>query len=435
MKINLYTLLFFVSFFGNAQKDEVLLKKNNFIIPEIFVGKTHPANNGFPEMKLSKGISFHIGNYQQDNTQEWAYRLRFPKTGIVLSLTDYGNTSYVGYSFSLMPFLEIGFLKKTFKDRLHMNIGLGTSYFTQDYSGQPYSYNNIIDNNNRAISTKLTWSFKTFIYYDLLNREKADWRLGVGFHHQSNGHTSLPNQGLNSFLFSISRLSNFSIQQKNTPDKQTLTTKIHNKSIQDYFTFRTGIGVNVLSESFNDKKPVYTLAASYGKILNRTFKIGLGFYYRHYDSFYTYIENGEDLIIEQYPHFQENPYKYSSSYGVFISSEIFLGHVGIEMDLGYNFYKPFYEVEWKLQQGFYWDFYDTDGTYETRYVYGELNTKYELKKAILSRLGIKYYLFNNNNNPSHNVFLGATINANLGQADFSEFNVGYVYRFGLKLKK
>ena len=435
MKINLYTLLFFVSFFGNAQKDEVLLKKNNFIIPEIFVGKTHPANNGFPEMKLSKGISFHIGNYQQDNTQEWAYRLRFPKTGIVLSLTDYGNTSYVGYSFSLMPFLEIGFLKKTFKDRLHMNIGLGTSYFTQDYSGQPYSYNNIIDNNNRAISTKLTWSFKTFIYYDLLNREKADWRLGVGFHHQSNGHTSLPNQGLNSFLFSISRLSNFSIQQKNTPDKQTLTTKIHNKSIQDYFTFRTGIGVNVLSESFNDKKPVYTLAASYGKILNRTFKIGLGFYYRHYDSFYTYIKYGEDLIIEQYPHFQENPYKYSSSYGVFISSEIFLGHVGIEMDLGYNFYKPFYEVEWKLQQGFYWDFYDTDGTYETRYVYGELNTKYELKKAILSRLGIKYYLFNNNNNPSHNVFLGATINANLGQADFSEFNVGYVYRFGLKLKK
>ena len=92
-------------------------------------------------------------------------------------------------------------------------------------------------------------------------------------------------------------------------------------------------------------------------------------------------------------------------------------------------------VEWKLQQGFYWDFYDADGTYETRYVYGELNTKYELKKAILSRLGIKYYLFNNNNNPSHNVFLGATINANLGQADFSEFNIGYVYRFGLKLKK
>ena len=55
--------------------------------------------------------------------------------------------------------------------------------------------------------------------------------------------------------------------------------------------------------------------------------------------------------------------------------------MGIEVDLGCNFYKPFYEVEWKLQQGFYWDFYDADGTYETRYVYGELNTKYELKKS------------------------------------------------------
>ena len=435
MKINLYTILFFVSFFGNAQKDDVISKKNNFIIPEIFIGKTHPANNGFPETKLNKGISFHIGNHQQDNTQEWAYRLRFPKTGIVFTFTDYGNPSYVGYSFSLMPFLEYGFFKKTFNHRLNMNIGLGTSYFTEDYSGLPYSYNNIIENNNRAISTKLAWSFKAFLYYDLLKRKKADWRLGVGFHHQSNGHTSLPNQGLNSFLFSISRLSRYSFQQKNTPAKRTYSTKNHNKSIQNYFSFRTGIGVNVLSESFNDKKPVYSLAASYGKIFNRTFKIGLGFYYRYYESFSTYIEDGEELIIEQYPHFQENSYKYSTSYGVFISSEILLGHVGIEVDLGYNFYKPFYEVEWKLQQGFYWDFYDADGTYETRYVYGELNTKYELKKAILSRLGIKYYLFNNNNNPSHNVFLGATINANLGQADFSEFNVGYVYRFGLKLKK
>jgi hypothetical protein len=119
---------------------------------------------------------------------------------------------------------------------------------------------------------------------------------------------------------------------------------------------------------------------------------------------------------------------------VFVTSELYLGHVGIEVDLGYNIYKPFYEVEWKLQQGFYWDFYNSDGTYETRYVYGELNSKYQLKKSILTRLGLKYYLFNNNEHPKHNLFLGATLNANLGQADFTEFNFGYIYRFGLKSK-
>ena len=84
-----------------------------------------------------------------------------------------------------------------------MNIGLGSSYFTQEYNGTTYSYNNIIDNNNRAISTRFTWAFKAFLYYDVLNERKASLRLGAGFHHQSNGHTSLPNQGLNTFLVKL----------------------------------------------------------------------------------------------------------------------------------------------------------------------------------------------------------------------------------------
>ena len=258
--------------------------------------------------------------------------------------------------------------------------------------------------------------------------------MGAGYFHQSNGHTSLPNQGLNSFLFSISRQSNHNFNNSSKPVDTELAPEDYKKSIQSYFTIRSGFGVNVLSEAYNDKKAIYTLAASYGKILNKTFKIGVGFYYRYYDSFNTYIKDGEELIIEQYNYFTENPFKFSTSYGVFISSEVYLGHIGIEIDLGYNIYKPFYEVEWKLQQGFYWDFYNSDDTYETRYIYGELNSKYQLKKSILSRLGLKYYIFNNNEYPKHNIFVGATLNANLGQADFTELNLGYVYRFRIKSK-
>ncbi len=435
MNRNLYYLLLMVSFFGFAQKNETISNKNYFIIPEIFIGQTHPANNGFPKMDLNKGVTFHLGTYQNNNSQEWAYRLRYPKTGIAFTFTDYGNHKYVGYSFSLMPFLEYGLFKKLFNKQLKMNVGLGSSYFTQEYNGTTYSYNNIIENNNRAISTKFTWAFKAFLYYDFLKKEKVDWRLGAGFHHQSNGHTSLPNQGLNTFLLSISRHSSFKYHKKGSDKVDAIKRNNFGKSFENYFSFRSGFGLNVLSEEFNNKKPVYTLAVSYGKILNKTFKIGFGFYYRYYDSFNTYIKDGEELIIEQYNYFNENPFKFSTSYGVFISSELYLGHIGIEIDLGYNIYKPFYEVEWKLQQGFYWDFYNSDGTYETRYVYGELNSKYQLKKSILTRLGLKYYIFNNNEHPKHNIFVGATLNANLGQADFTEINLGYVYRFGIKLKK
>ncbi len=427
--------LLFITCTVLAQQKDSIVPFKHFATAEFLLGKTQDANSGFPDTKLQKSFTISIGNHQDDNYQEWAYRLRYPKTGLAFTITDYGNKEYIGYSATLMPFLEYGVLKKLLNNRFNMNVGVGASYFTQEYKGVTFSNNNIIENNNRAISTRFTWAFKAFFYYDVYKEKNANWRLGTGYFHQSNGHTKLPNQGLNSFLFSVSRQSNHNFKYRDKPVENELPKDNYKKSIQSYFTIRSGFGVNVLSEVFNDKKGVYTIAASYGKILNKTFKIGLGFYYRYYDSFNTYIENGEELIVEEYPHFQENSFKYSTSYGVFVSSEIYLGHIGIEADLGYNIYKPFYEVEWKLNQGFYWDATYEDGTTETVYILGELNSKYELKRAILARLGLKYYLFNNNDSPKSNVFIAATINANLGQADFTELSIGYVHRFQFKEKK
>ena len=45
-----------------------------------------------------------------------------------------------------------------------------------------------------------------------------------------------------------------------------------NKS-QTYISWRVGIGQNVLSEEFNSKKEVYSIAISAGKIINNTFDI------------------------------------------------------------------------------------------------------------------------------------------------------------------
>jgi hypothetical protein len=57
---------------------------------------------------------------------------------------------------------------------------------------------------NRAITTKVNWSFLSFLYYDVFKTDKTDWRFGLGYLHHSNGHTNLPNQGLNSLAASIS---------------------------------------------------------------------------------------------------------------------------------------------------------------------------------------------------------------------------------------
>ncbi len=424
--------LFIITCSIYAQQKDSIPNFSHFTTAELLLGKTQAANSGFPDTGLQKSFVLNFGKYNNQNLDEWAYRLRHPRTGVSFAITDFGNHEFIGFSASVLPFMEFDFLRKNHKD-LKMHVGVGASYFTNKYDSVPFSLNNIPENTNRAISTKVTWAFRLFLYYELIKNKEANWRLGAGYFHQSNGHTKLPNQGLNSFLFSISRQSNYNFK-KRTPANSTNSKLTYKKNSQNYFTFRTGAGLNVLSEVFNDRKGVYTVAASYGKIINKTFKIGLGFYYRYYEHYNNYIKNDEELVLEQYSHFQDNPFKYSTNYGVYITSELLLGHIGFEVNLGYNIYKPFYEVEWQINQGFYWDFETPEGT-ETKYILGELDGYYNLKKTISARLGLKYYLISNQKSPKSNIFIACHINANLGQADFTELSLGYVHRFKFKEKK
>jgi len=424
------SILFVTTIFGQAQEKDTILQFNNFTTTELQLGLTLPSNKGFPQTGLQKSISLHFGKHQINNNIEWIYRLKNPTTGMSFTITDYANKEYLGYSASMMPFIEFGMLKKKIKG-LNFNVSLGISYFTKSYTGTIFSLNNPIENNNTAISTKITWSFKSFLYYDFIRNRKNNWRIGVGYFHHSNGHTKFPNQGLNSFLFSVSRQSNYNLNSSITSKKQKTSISNTENSLQQFFTIRTGAGLNFLSYNFNDRKSVFTIAPSYGFIYNNTFKIGVGFFYRFYQHYYQYIKNNEEIVADHYAHFQNNPIKYSSCLGLFISGELLLGNIGMELDLGYNLYKPFYEVDWKIN-GFYWDFIDENGIVETRFVEKELSTYYQLKKAILFRIGLKYYLINTVKYPKSNIFIGVNLNTNLGQADFTELSFGYVYRFGLK---
>ena len=278
---------------------------------------------------------------------------------------------------------------------------------------------------NQAITTNINWSFRSFLYYDVFKTTTIDWRIGLGYLHHSNGHTNLPNQGLNSLAASISAKINSHKQPETIRQPHTFKSKS-----ETYLSTRFSLGQNVLSEKFNTKKEVYSFAMSAGKIINNTFKFGGGFYYRFYEHYYDYINNNEVLVEEQYPHFTDNPYGYATNFGLFATSELLLDHIGFEFDLGLNIYKPFYKIDWQLNHGYSYENENGD----TFQVLGELNWYYEIKRTVSARMGLKYYLWSTNTARTHNLFIGAHINANLGQADFTELSFGYVYRFNLKEK-
>ena len=420
MRKNLTYLIALLGFGLYAQQPDTSDSKPLVVTPEFMVGFTPESNSNFPDRSLQTHFGVSFGWDQRTNAQEWAQRLKGPRTGLNFGYTEFGNKDSLGAAFTLMPFIEFNaFHKKNLK----VQVGTGLSYFTK-------KYDSLSNYNNQAVSTDLNWAFRVFMHYNFLRTEKIDWRIGLGYFHHSNGHTKLPNQGYNSFLATISAdIKNAPARALNDVEmsKHTFT-----RSNYDYVSFRAGYGINVLALVFNDKKDVYTVSGAYGKVFNNTFRLGVGFYYRFYEHYYDYIQGNYSLVQEgrEFESFKENPTWNASNLGLLVNAEFLLNHVGIDVQLGYNFHKPAYKIDWRINQG--WD--NTPIEFSEDWQLGEFDSKFKLKNAISTRLGIKYYLIGTHKAPIHNLYAGIHINANLGQADFTELGLGYVYSFNFEEK-
>lgn len=408
-----YFLLCF-PFWLNAQNANTLKPSEFVISPEFLLGISAEANDFFPERSLQKQLIVGLGRKNNHNSNEWAYWLKHPKTGINIGFTDLGNPEELGYSVSLMPFIEFDAFGRRQKD-FKVLVGMGTSYFNKKYDAVDNVY-------NQAVTTDITWSFRASLHYVFLKTPKVDYRFGAVYFHNSNGHTKLPNQGLNSFLGSVSADIKNPLKRPDYLEEDI--TEAPEKSVYQYISFRSGLGVNVFALPFNDTKGVYTFAGEYGKVWNKTYKFGLGFYYRFYEHYYDYINGNETLVQEgkEFESYKEHPTWNASNIGIHAKFEFLLNHFGIEMQIGANLFKPAYKIDWRINEG--WD--NPPRELPDNWQLGEYTTKYQLKQIISSRMGMKYYLFGTNEVPTHNVFIAAHINANLGQADFSEISLGYV---------
>ncbi|MDE5420378.1 hypothetical protein L3073_16700 [Ancylomarina sp. DW003] len=110
------------------------------------------------------------------------------------------------------------------------------------------------------------------------------------------------------------------------------------------------------------------------------------------------------------PDYIDSPSWNASNIYFHLGSEFLIGHFGLDIEGGLNLYKPFYK-----------EYYETHGSSN--------ELKYKLKKYFSSRMGLNFYIINTNKLPKNNFFIGANINANFGQADFTELNFGYMYTF------
>ncbi|NER15710.1 acyloxyacyl hydrolase [Spongiivirga citrea] len=385
--------------------------KNKFTV-ELFSGFTSEANEGFPDRNLQIGGSLSIGTYQGLNRAEWSYWLGGASSGLSLSYQNLGNNELIGSAFALMPYFEIPIFNKGRENKkLWLNAGFGFSYINKKFDTDTNFF-------NKAISTNINWAYRTSLSYQLYRTNNMHLKTAIGYFHHSNGHTRLPNQGLNSFLVSVT--SDFYGNSKQQDIQQDTPTPLSSK--YQFISVRTGLGINTFSTLVaNDQKPVYAFAASYGFVKNNTFKFEFGAYYRFYKQYHDFIKSDDELVAERFAFFKEKPGLNASNYGLFAGAGLLLGHIGADLQLGLNIHKPFYQVDWLINEG--------EGIYQSSFHrLGELDWYYEIKRTVMSRMGLTAYLINTKKNPKHNVYLSAHLNANLGQADFSELSLGYVKR-------
>lgn len=391
MKKNIIFFFFsFTVFIGFTQNNQSYNTLN--ISPEFFIGQTFRPNSWFPKLKTHYMFGVSLENKNHKFINKWSNTINLSTTGIAAFYSSIGNNKVVGNAISVLPFIEINLNKQ---ETFSTKFGLGASYFTKKY----HPLNNAL---NTAVSTDFTWAFLTSIYYNLHLKNERLLKVGVGYFHHSNGHTQLPNSGLNTALASIS--TSFELKKKfvTTDSKYNLTD--NSRKYTKFYEVRYGQGIQKFIDHESSVKAINSFEIKGGLFYKDILKFSAGITYSFYQHYYDYIKE-----YEVAPYF-ENPFINASNVYVSVGVEALFGNIGIDWEGGLNLYKPFFKVHYKLEE-------------ET------LDNIYNLKNRFLGRLGLKLYAINTLKKPKSNFFIGTHIKSNLSQADYTELSIGFVHSF------
>lgn len=381
MHLRIIFLTFYIITFFQLQ---VFSQSENYVVPEVFTGSIIPNYMNGPDFgpRIGLGVTYYKVSKENNSTNHY---YKYPLLGIQAGFHRLGNPFVYGNEINLMPVLGLKLEKGMFQ------WGIGTSYFTKTYRQ---------NEGNQSIGSHLNWAFQWMYYRTFDLSEDKKLRLGFGYHHSSNGHTQLPNYGLNSAVISMSIVPSSLISKdlKQDPDQVPNGRKL-------FILTRSGIGMHEFGSTTypirGDKKLVFTQSLGVGFTFKEHFRWYAGFGTRHYQHYADSISNSpqlQDLDVHPNNHY------------FLMGIEYLIYHFGISIEGGINLSKPFYFH-------FAQDYENTD------------SFKYTLKKIFPSRMGLRLYLLNTAKKPKHNIYVSAHINANFGQADFSEASLGYVYNF------
>lgn len=358
-----------------------------YVAVEGYIGRIVPNyTSDYPSAKMRGDVAIAIGN-RSDSTL-WGQYYNYPETGVVLQLSSLGNRTVFGHQFSLYPFASFRLNQK--RKPLFLKFGLGAAAFTK-------FYNPVTNRFNGAIGSRFTWHFNLSLARTIAIFPNAELRISGGFYHASNGHVQIPNFGLNSALIGLEVLFR---------NQKPYINRVKNTNAKSYWVFelRTGLGLHELAGTASPygtpKYGIYSIGINAGYVHREHIKYKLGLTNRYYNSYNNYlVSKGHNPSVWQ-----------ASGLYLMTGTEFLLGHFGLDIEVGFNLYRPFFNE------------------YYTTFQSTRKSRDYWLQRILSCRIGVNYYLFSCYKPQRWNVKIGAHMNANFGQADYADLSLGFTYR-------
>lgn len=369
-------------------------QKQSPFVAEVYysAGKVAPVYRDFPKTILANTVELHLG-YQTYGSQRWHKLFNYPRLGLSFIYQELGNPKVLGQQFSIVPTVYFSTAKKeNAKFFAEFRYGLGLACFTNPYDAKE-------NPNNDGAGSAFTWQYTIGTNMRWNISRKISFNLGAVWYHASNSHTQLPNVGVNNFAvyFGLLAYPNGRLQRTHDKDSIGIDKKWH-------LNFRFGSGWHEMGNAFGPKGgkkyPVYTASIYTTRRLAKAITAKMGFIYRYYPMYHTFLE--------QHQVFDSKLTLGSSAFIVFVGADFLLGHFAISLEAGVNVYKPAYKP--------FYEFYEKSTP-----------INYYTKQYLATRFGLNYYILDPYLHPRNNVFVGAYVSANSGQAEFLELNLGYVW--------
>lgn len=388
-KITWFCLLFILAFIDHSFSQDTLPK--NYFEPSInsYLGSVIKAYPDVPPSKFATINSIGL-TWQTAGKDKWQQRYRFPKYGVELFYSWFGNKENLGYNIGLVPVFEIK--SKNPNRHFRLKFGMGASYFNKPFDP-------ISNPNNYYIGGHYTnMSIASIIWTKTLS-SKLRLTYGLASIHCSNGHTTLPNAGMNILTAHVG------LRFESTHQQISLPINDENRKLS--YAFKLGLGIHQFGSTTKavggPRYPSYHVSFWTSIPRKQIHLWQLGFIAAYYTSFYDYIKSQEV--------YKSDERLRSCTAIIFGGHEFVFGKFSFSTQAGLYVYNPFFIKQKKIEQS--WN-----------------NFSNKLESISTNRLGLLYYPLkkkNSLNKVNNQLMIGIFIKANLAQADLFEYSLGYVF--------